>query len=157
MVHGDRQRRCEHEIVGRVFRAQAERTKACDTNPQSKRHGFSNLFRTVSRPKAGPETADWYERVAPILSDGFIRPKTEKRSAGTNRPAITEAMTAPQKSLEDDETRFTILQNASQQRGHAFLRQDRFPTSCEEMQPLPLLTVREKDGKWQAPTHLSGA
>ncbi len=44
--HGDRQWRCESEVVGRLLRQQAERKKV-------------------------------FELVAPILSDGFIRPKTE--------------------------------------------------------------------------------
>src|SRR5438874_5350379 len=108
--HGDRQWRCESEVVGRLLRAQAERKKA-------------------------------FELVAPILCDGFIRPKTDKRPAGKNRPAIKEAITALQKSLEDDETSFTILQNVIEQSCNFFLRQDRFPTSYEEMQPVPLLKV----------------
>ena len=60
--HGDRQWRCESEVVGRILRQQAERKKA-------------------------------FELVLPILSDGFIRPTTEKRLAGKNRPAIKEAIT----------------------------------------------------------------
>lgn len=81
------------------------------------------------------------ERVAPLLSDGFMRPKTDKRAAGKNRPAITEAMTARQKRREDGETSFTIQQNVIEQCGNLFLRQDRIPTSDEQMQPIPLLTV----------------
>src|SRR5436190_20355634 len=110
LPHGDRQWRCESEVVGRLLRQQAERKKA-------------------------------FLLVAPILSDGFIRPKTDKRPAGKNRPAIKEAITALQKSLEDDETSFTILQNVIEQSCNFFLRQDRFPTSYEEMQPIPLLKV----------------
>src|SRR5260370_26316701 len=82
--HGDRQWRCESEVVGRVLRAQAERKKA-------------------------------FERVLPILSDGFIRPKTEKRPAGKNRPAIKEAIATLQKRLEEDETRFVAVQNVIEQ------------------------------------------
>jgi len=108
--HGDRQWRCESEVVGRVLRAQAERKKA-------------------------------FELVAPILSDGFIRPKTEKRPAGKNRPAIKEAITTLQKSLEEDETSFVALQNVIEQACNFFFQQDRFPTSYEELQPLPLLKV----------------
>ena len=108
--HGDRQWRCESEVVGRVLRAQAERKKA-------------------------------FELVAPILSDGFIRPKTEKRPAGKNRPAIKEAITTLQKSLEEDETSFVALQNVIEQACNFFFQQDRFPTSYEELQPLPLLRV----------------
>lgn len=108
--HGDRQWRCESEVVGRLLRQQAERKKA-------------------------------FELVAPILSDGFIRPKTDKRPAGKNRPAIKEAVTRLQKSLEDDDTRFVALQNVIEQACNFFFQQDRFPTSYEELQPVPLLKV----------------
>lgn len=108
--HGDRQWRCESEVVGRLLRAQAERKKA-------------------------------FLLVAPILSDGFIRKSTESRQAGKNRPAIKEAITTLQKSLEDDETSFMTLQNVIEQACNYYFQQDRFPTSYEEMQPVPLLKV----------------
>jgi hypothetical protein len=82
--HGDRQWRCESEVVGRLLRGQAERKKAFDL-------------------------------VAPILSDGFIHPQSEKRSAGKNRSAIKEAITTLQKSLEENETSFVTLQNIIEQ------------------------------------------
>jgi hypothetical protein len=108
--HGDRQWRCESEVVGRLLRGQAERKKA-------------------------------FELVVPILSDGFIRPKTEKRPAGKNRPAIKEAITTLQKSLEEDETSFVTLQNVVEQACNFFFQQDRFPETYEELQPVPLLKV----------------
>lgn len=108
--HGDRQWRCESEVVGRVLRAQAERKKA-------------------------------FELVVPILSDGFIRPKTDKRPTGKNRPAIKEAIATLQKSLEEDETSFVALQNVVEQACNYFFQYDRFPTTYEELQPIPLLKV----------------
>jgi putative transposase len=108
--HGDRQWRCESEVVGRVLRAQAERKKA-------------------------------FERVLPILSDGFIRPKTEKRPASKNRESIRKAITTLQKSLEEDETSFVALQNVVEQACNYFFQYDRFPVTYEELQPLPLLKV----------------
>jgi putative transposase len=108
--HGDRQWRCESEVVGRLLRAQAERKKA-------------------------------FLLVAPILSDGFIRPKTEQRPVGKNRPAIKEAIAALHKSLEDDDTSFVVLQNVIEQACNYFFQQDRFPASYEELQPIPLLRV----------------
>src|SRR3989440_6362052 len=110
LPHGDRQWRCESEVVGRLLRQQAERKKA-------------------------------FELLVPILSDGFIRPKTEKRPMGKNRPAIKEAITALQKSLDEDDTSFVALQNVAEQACNFFFQQDRFPTSYEELQPLPLLKV----------------
>src|SRR5436309_12179557 len=91
--HGDRQWRCESEVVGRLLRQQAERKKA-------------------------------FELVAPILSDGFIRPKTEKRPAGKNRPAIKEAVSTLQKSLEEDIS-FVTLQNVIEQCCNFYFQQDR--------------------------------
>src|SRR5438876_1037403 len=108
--HGDRQWRCESEVVGRLLRQQAERKKA-------------------------------FELVAPILSDGFIRPKTEKRPTGKNRPAIKEALTALQKSLEEDETSFVALQNVVEQACNFFFQHDCFPIAYEELQAVPLLKV----------------
>jgi len=108
--HGDRQWRCESEVVGRLLRQQAERKKA-------------------------------FALVAPILSDGFIRPKTEKRPAGKNRPSIKEAITTLQKSLDEDETSFVTLQNVVEQACNYFLTHDRFPATYEELQPIPLLKI----------------
>ena len=82
-----------------------------------------------------------FELVAPILSDGLIRPKTEKRPAGKNRPAIKEAITILQKSLQEDETSFVTLQNVVEQACNFFFQQDRFPSSYEELQSVPLLKV----------------
>jgi putative transposase len=82
-----------------------------------------------------------FELVLPILCDGFIRPQTEKRPAGKNRSAIKEAVTSLQKSLEEDETGFVALQNVIEQACNFFFRTDRFPSSYEELQPLPFLKV----------------
>src|SRR6266849_9987212 len=108
--HGDRQWRCESEVVGRLLRQEAERKKA-------------------------------FELVVPILSDGFIRPKPEKRKAPKNGPAIKKAITPFQKSLEEDETSFVALQNVVEQSCNYFFQHDRFPTTYEELQPIPLLQV----------------
>jgi len=108
--HGDRQWRCESEVVGRVLRAQAERKRA-------------------------------FELIEPILSDGFIRKSTDKRPAGKNRPAIKEAITTLQRSLQEDETSFVALQNVVEQCCNYYFQQDQFPPTYEALQPLPLLKV----------------
>ena len=46
-----------------------------------------------------------------------------------------------QKSLEEDETSFVALQNVVEQACNYFFRHDRFPTTYEELQPVPLLKV----------------
>ncbi|GCF11622.1 hypothetical protein [Dictyobacter arantiisoli] len=108
--HGDRQWRCESEVVGRLLRAQAERKEA-------------------------------FALIAPILSDGFICPKTEKRPAGKNRAALKQAIATLQKQVEDDETSFLTLQNVTEQCCNFFLQHDHFPASYEELQSVPLLKV----------------
>ncbi len=82
-----------------------------------------------------------FELVQPILSDGFIRPKTETRPAGKNRKTIKEAIEALQKTLEDDDTAFVTMQNVVEQACNYFLGQGEFPTTYEQMQGTPLLTV----------------
>jgi putative transposase len=119
--HGDRQWRCESEVVGRLLRAQAERKKA-------------------------------FELIEPILSEGFIRPQTDKRPAGKNRSSIKDAITTLQQSLQEDETSFVTLQNVIEQSCNFFFQQDRFPSSYEELQPVPLqkvgmLTYAGDDGR----------
>ena len=91
--------------------------------------------------RAQAERKKAFELVAPILSDGFIRPKTESKPAGKNRPAIKEAITTLQKSLEDDDTSFVELQNVIEQCCNYYFQLDRFPSSYEELQPVPLLKV----------------
>ena len=108
--HGDRQWRCESEVVGRVLRAQAERKQA-------------------------------FLLVLPILSDGFIRPKTDKCPPGKNRSAIKEAITILQKSLQEDEISFVALQNVIEQACNYYFHHDQFPATYEDLQSIPLLNV----------------
>jgi putative transposase len=82
-----------------------------------------------------------FQLIHPILSDGFIRPKAEKRPAGKNRQNIKEAIEALQKTLEDDDTAFITMQNVVEQACNYFLEHGEFPTTYEQMQSIPLLTV----------------
>jgi putative transposase len=79
--------------------------------------------------------------IQPILSDGFIRPKEDKRPAGKNRKQITEAIKALQKTLGDDEMAFVSLHNVVEQACNHFLVHGTFPACYEEMQAVPLLKV----------------
>jgi putative transposase len=82
-----------------------------------------------------------FELIQPILCNGFIRPKTEKRPAGKNRQSIKEAIEALQKRFEDDDTAFITMQNVVEQCCNYFLEHGEFPTSYEQMQAIPLLNV----------------
>ncbi len=91
--------------------------------------------------RAQAERKQVFELIQPILSDGFIRPKRDARPAGKNRKTIKEAIEAFQKTLEDDDTAFVTIHNVVEQACNYFLGQGEFPTTYEQMQGLPLLTV----------------
>jgi putative transposase len=80
-------------------------------------------------------------QVLPLLSAGLIRPKTETRPAGKERKAISAAITALQRVPAADDASFVALQNVVEQCCNYFLQHDRFPTSYEELQPIPLLST----------------
>jgi putative transposase len=107
---------------------------------------------TVGRILRGQaERKQVFLTVLPILSDGFIRPKTEKRPAGKDRKNIKEALDTLAKSLEDDETSFVTMQNVVEQACNHFLQHGTFPSAYEEMQSIPLpktglLTYAGDDG-----------
>jgi putative transposase len=68
-----------------------------------------------------------FELILPILSEGFIRPKTDKCPAGKNRKDIKEAIEALQKSLQDDESSFLAMQNVIEQACNYYFEHDQFP------------------------------
>jgi putative transposase len=91
--------------------------------------------------RAQVERKKVFQTIQPLLSDGFMRPKDEKRPAGKNRKSIKEAIRALQKTLEDDDTSFVTMQNVIEQCCNYFLAHDAFPTTYEDLQPLPRLKV----------------
>ena len=96
---------------------------------------------TVGRlMRSQAERKQVFQLLQPILTDGFIRPKTEKHPAGKNGGVIKEAITALQQTLEDD-AGFVTLQNVVEQCCNVFLKTDVFPATYEELQPPPLLKV----------------
>ncbi len=96
---------------------------------------------TVGRlMRSQAERKQVFQLVQPILTDGFIRPKRDARPAGKNRRAIKEAISALQKTLEDDAA-FVTLQNVVEQCCNVFLKTSAFPATYEELQPVPFLTV----------------
>ena len=78
-------------------------------------------------------------QVLPLLSAGFIRPKTETPPAGKERTVIAAAITALQRDADADDASFMARQNVVEQCCNFFLLHERFPASYEELQPLPLL------------------
>jgi putative transposase len=111
------------------------------------RSGHGNRLERCELEQAGrimraqAERKQVFLQVAPILSEGFIRLKEEKRPAGKNRKQIKEAINALQKQLVDDEASFVTMQNVVEQCCNFFLREGHFPASYEELQPVPFLSV----------------
>jgi len=79
--------------------------------------------------------------VLPLLTADFLRPATQTHKAGKHRSAIAQAVSGLKAGLDEDPASFVELQNVVEQCCNYFLREDRFPRSYEDLQPLPLLQV----------------
>lgn len=91
--------------------------------------------------RAQAERKQVFRLIQPILTDSFIRPKTEQRPAGKNRKTIKEAIAALSKTLAEDEATFVTMQNVVEQACNHFLEQGEFPATYEDMQAISLLSV----------------
>ena len=76
--------------------------------------------------------------VLPILSQGMIEPKTEKRRAGKNCKAIKQALADLREAGEDGGT-IVELQSLIEQACNFYLINGCFPATYEEMQAVPVL------------------
>ncbi len=89
--------------------------------------------------RAQAERKQIFLQVLPLLSAGFIRPKTETRPAGKERTVIAAAVASLRRDPDVDDASFMALRNVVEQCCNFFLLHDRFPATYEELQPLPLL------------------
>lgn len=111
--HGNRQERCEMESAGRILRAQASRKQ---------------VFQTI----------------LPLLSEGLIRPAEEKRPARKDQRQIKEQVRALRAQMQDvgeDTEAFMAMTNVLEQACNRYLQTDEFPTTYEELQSAPILSV----------------
>jgi putative transposase len=111
--HGNRQERCEMEQAGRILRAQASRKQA-------------------------------FQTILPLLSEGLIRPAEEKRPARKDHRQIKEQVRALRTQMQDggeDAEAFMALTNLIEQACNRYLQTGEFPTTYEELQPTPMLSV----------------
>jgi len=111
--HGNRQERCEMEQAGRILRAQASRKQ---------------VFQTV----------------LPLLSEGLIRPAEGKRPARKDQRQIKEQVRALRAQMQDageDAEAFMAMTNVLEQACNRYLQTESFPTTYEDLQPAPLLSV----------------
>jgi putative transposase len=111
--HGNRQERGEMESAGRILRAQASRKQ---------------VFQTI----------------LPLLSEGLIRPAEEKRPARKDHQQIKDQVRALRAQMQDageDADAFMAMTNVLEQACNQYLQTDTFPTTYEELQPAPILSV----------------
>jgi putative transposase len=78
--------------------------------------------------------------ILPILEQGMIQPKGEKQRAGKNRKAIKQAVSNLREETSDGGSAVE-LQSLIEQACNFYLKHGCFPTSYEEMQAIPVLTV----------------
>src|SRR2546422_8080311 len=111
--HGNRQERCEMEQAGRILRAQASRKQ---------------VFQTI----------------LPLLSEGLIRPVEEKRPARKDHTQIKEQVRALRTQMHEagqDVDTFMAMSNLIEQACNRYLQTGAFPTTYEELQAPPVLSV----------------
>src|SRR5216684_692819 len=111
--HGSRQERCEMEQAGRILRAQASRKQV-------------------------------FQCILPLLSEGLIRPAEEKRPARKDYRAIKEQVRqlhADQEAAGEDPDAFMAMTNLVEQACNRYLQMETFPTTYEDLPPVPVLSV----------------
>ena len=111
--HGSRQERCEMEQAGRILRAQASRKQ---------------VFQTI----------------LPLLSEGLIREAKAPRPARKDHRAIKEQVGALRERLHDageDTDTFMAMTNLVEQACNVYLQTEAFPTTYEDLQSAPVLSV----------------
>ncbi len=111
--HGNRQERCEMEQAGRILRAQASRKQ---------------VFQTI----------------LPLLSEGLIQPAEGKRPARKDHRQIKEqvrALRAQMHAAGEDTDAFMAMTNVIEQACNWYQQTETFPTTYEELQPAPILSV----------------
>jgi putative transposase len=111
--HGNRQERNEMEQAGRILRAQATRKQV-------------------------------FQSVVPLLSEGLIRPAQGKRPARKDHRRINEQVRALRAQLQEageEADAFMAMTNVIEQACNRYLQTEAFPTTYEELQPPPILSV----------------
>lgn len=84
------------------------------------------------------ERKQQFTRILPVLSQGMIWPTTAKNRAGKNRKAIKQAL-ADMRAVNADGGHSVELQSLIEQACNFYLKNGCFPTTYEEMQPIPVL------------------
>ena len=109
-------------------------------NPHGDRHWRCEAEQAGRILRGQAERKKQFGLILPLLSDGFIRPKTEKQRAGKNRKAIKQALAALSEENSDG-GKAVELQSIIEQACNFYLKNGCFPATYEEMQAIPVLKV----------------
>jgi putative transposase len=90
--------------------------------------------------RAQAERKMQFALILPVLSQGMIRPNTEKKRAGKNRKAIQQAL-ADLREEHSDGGSGVELQSLIEQCCNFYLKHGCFPDTYEELQAIPVLSV----------------
>ena len=111
--HGNRQERCEMEQAGRILRAQASRKQV-------------------------------FQAILPLLGEGLIREASGKRPGRSDHRQIKEQVRALRTQMQDtgeDAEAFMAMTNVIEQACNQYLQRETFPTTYEDLQSAPVLSV----------------
>lgn len=111
--HGNRQERNEMEQAGRILRAQASRKQV-------------------------------FEAIVPLLTEGLIKPRDQKRPARKDHRQIKEQVRSLRAHMQDageDADAFMAMTNLLEQSCNRYLQTGIFPTTYEELQSPPVLSI----------------
>ena len=84
------------------------------------------------------ERKQLFAHILPVLAEGMIQPRTEKRPAGKSRKAIKQAL-ADLRDADSDGGSAAELRGLIEQACNFYLQNGCFPATYEEMQPPPVL------------------
>src|SRR5258707_6499813 len=98
-----------------------------------------------------------FQTILPLLSEGLIRPAEGKRPAKKDYREIKEQVRALRAELEDADS-FMAMTNVVEQACNVYLQTGVFPTTYEDMQPVPVqevgqLTFASDDGMQAGQTY----
>jgi putative transposase len=90
--------------------------------------------------RAQAERKKQFALILPVLSQGMILARTEKKAAGKNRKAIKQALAELREEYSDGGSAVE-LQSLIEQSCNFYLKRGCFPDTYEEMQAIPVLKV----------------
>lgn len=93
----------------------------------------------ILRSQAARQAA--FDQLRPVLTEGVIKPATEKSRARKDRKALLQTVKDLRAKVGDDADALGLLLNVAEQAGNFYLENNRFPAAYFEMQPIPLLAA----------------